>query len=123
MPEIKFDVPSLNVRSHELFELSKVSLVVNAETQKDVEAQLEEITSLTEDANDAIKSGKLSPAEQKEVSRAIDKLSIARNFFQKTLGTFTAAVSDKKNAEESLAKERKKKEALIESRRKEKPKK
>lgn len=116
----KFDIAKYNLKAHDLFEIGKSISVRTEDSKKEAEKKLAELTKILADGHEALKDTTLTPAQVREVKRALDRLEIAKNFLSKTLGLFTAAETYKKDAEESLARKRKEKETLIESRRKEK---
>ena len=115
----KFDVPHLNLKAHDLFDTGRAFFVRNPEGRKEAEEKIAEIVKLAAEANEALSGNGLTHAETKEVTRAVEKLGIAKNFFAKTLGAFTSVEDNKKRAEADLAKRRKEKDGLIAKRAKE----
>lgn len=113
MSATKLDIPSMNTKAHDLFEIGKAFFVRNPEQKKECDKKLAEVVELLAEATSAHSSTHLSAAELKEVSRIIDKLGIVKNYLSKAVGGFNSVEENRKRADKALADKRKEKEALI----------
>lgn len=116
----KLDVPALIIKAKGLFETSKGIMVFSEEAKKECDKAIAEVGEALAEAEKAVASKEATPAEIKEVKRAIDKLSISRNYLLKSVGAFNQAEDARKAVADRLKKERADKIAMIEARKKEK---
>ena len=109
----KFDVPSLNLKVHDLFDIGKSFFVKDHENKNECDVKIAELVKMAIEAKAAMDGGGLSVADIREVSRNLEKIEIAKNFFTKALRAFTSVEDARKSAEKALAEKRKEKEAMI----------
>ena len=87
----KFSVAQLNVKSSEMFEEARAFAVRSAEDKKKADKVIQQVLSEIADAKKGLDSKDLSTADAREVSRAIDKLEITKNYLTKSISSLNSS--------------------------------